>query len=238
MPLTFRLPASLISSRTTRPSSISLSLFDAAKVRHALDDRGSDWTRRRARHWRRHSGRASSTVRYLLGTFNNILINNAGVIHAFDMTKGFSLERQLQEIAIDAAGPMRRVHHFLPNVLERMSEILNVSSELAYVPYAAAPIYSASNAFLHAYIQCLRAQLAGTSMRVAQLLPPFVDTPMAGELNPSLSRMPPEKLVSIFLKGLRNGKNEITPGQSAQFKWLSRFAPKVFFGQLNKKPRD
>ncbi len=165
----------------------------------------------------------------------DILVNNAGVMHAFDVTKGFSLDNQLQEIAIDAAGPVRVVHHFLPDMLKRPSVLVNVSSGLAYVPHAAAPVYSASKAFLHAYTQCLRAQLAGTSVRVVELLPPVVDTPMAGELDPSFSKMPPEKLVADFLKGLQRGKDEIAPGQSAQLKWLSRFAPGFIFRQLNKQ---
>ena len=59
------------------------------------------------------------------------------------MTKGFALESQLHEIAIDAAGPVRVVHHFLPGMLTRPSVLVNVSSGLAYVPYAAAPVYSA-----------------------------------------------------------------------------------------------
>ncbi|MGB1226218.1 MAG: SDR family NAD(P)-dependent oxidoreductase, partial [Mycobacterium sp.] len=88
----------------------------------------------------------------------DILINNAGVMLAFDVTKDFALEKQLHEIAIDAAGPVRLVHHFLPGMLTRPSVLVNVSSGLAYVPYAAAPVYSASKASLHSYTQSLRAQ--------------------------------------------------------------------------------
>ena len=167
----------------------------------------------------------------------DILINNAGVLLPFDVTKEFALQSQLHEIAIDAAGPVRVVHHFLPGLLTRPSLLVNVSSGLAYVPYAAAPVYSASKAFLHSYTQSLRAQLAGTSVRVVELLPPVVDTPMAAELDPSFSRMSPEKLVAAFLHDLGRGKNEIAPGQSTQLKWLSRFAPRLIFGQLNKSPR-
>ena len=167
----------------------------------------------------------------------DILINNAGVMVAFDVTKGFALDKQLHEIDIDAAGPVRVVHHFLPDMLTRPSVLVNVSSGLAYVPYAAAPVYSASKAFLHSYTQSLRAQLAGTSVRVVELLPPVVDTPMATQLDASFKRMPPDKLIAAFLKDLSRGKDEIAPGQSTQLKWLSRFAPPVIFGQLNKRPR-
>ena len=122
-------------------------------------------------------------------------------------------------------------------MLKRPSVLVNVSSGLAYVPYTSAPVYSASKAFLHAYTQSLRAQLSGTSVRVVELLPPVVDTSMAGELDASFSKMPPEKLISAFFKGLDSGAHEIAPGQSLQLKWLSRFAPRFIFGQLNKNPR-
>ncbi|MEP0545771.1 MAG: SDR family NAD(P)-dependent oxidoreductase [Rhodothermales bacterium] len=171
------------------------------------------------------------------GGGTDILVNNAGVMHAFDVTSDFPLETQLQEIDIDVAGPVRLVHHFLPGMLQREAMIVNVSSGLAYIPYAAAPVYSASKAFLHAYTQSLRAQLAGSSVRVVELLPPVVDTPLADGLDPSFARMPPEKLAATFLREVRRGQDEITPGQSRQLKWMSRLAPSFMFGQLNKSPR-
>jgi len=165
----------------------------------------------------------------------DMLVNNAGIMHAFDVTQGFPLEKQLQEIDIDVSGPVRLVHHFLPGMLKRESVIVNVSSGLAYVPYAAAPVYSASKAFLHSYTQSLRSQLANTSVRVVELLPPVVDTPLAaGLLDPSFPRISPEKLVAALLKGLKNNTDEITPGQSAQLKLMSRLAPGFLFQQMNK----
>lgn len=165
----------------------------------------------------------------------DMLINNAGVMHWFDVKQAFPLEKQLQEIDIDVSGPVRLVHHFLPGMLKRESAIVNVSSGLAYIPYASAPVYSASKAFLHAYTQSLRAQLVGTPVQVIELLPPVVDTPLAGDLEPSFPRMSPEKLVSAFLKGLKNNAEEITPGQSAQLKLMRRLAPGFIFQQLNKQ---
>lgn len=164
----------------------------------------------------------------------DVLINNAGVMDFFDVTQGHPLEKQLAEIAIDAAGPVRLVHHFLPGLLKRPSVIVNVSSGLAYVPFAAAPVYCGCKAFLHSYTQCLRTQLAGTSVRVVELLPPVVDTPLAATLDHSFSKMPPEQLVAALISGLKRGRDEIAPGQSAQLRWLSRLAPGFIYGQLNK----
>jgi uncharacterized oxidoreductase len=166
----------------------------------------------------------------------DMLVNCAGVMHFFEVTSGFPLERQLQEIDIDVAGPVRMVDAFLPILLERPSTIVNVSSGLAWVPYAAAPVYSGAKAFVHAWTVSLREQLKDTSVRVVELLPPVTDTPLASGLNPSFKRMPPDDLVAAFIKGLERGDDEIAPGQSKQLKWMSRLAPGFIFGQLNKEP--
>ena len=164
----------------------------------------------------------------------DVLVNNAGIMHKFKVTQGFPLEKQLQEIDIDVSGPVRLVHHFLPGMLQRESVIVNVSSGLAYTPYASAPVYSACKSFLHSYTQSLRSQLADTSVRVVELLPPVVDTELAAGLDPSFPRISPEKLVAALLKGLKNNTDEITPGQSAQLKLMSRLAPGFLFQQMNK----
>lgn len=166
----------------------------------------------------------------------DMLVNCAGVMHFFDVTSGYPLDRQLQEVDIDVAGPVRMVDAFLPGLLERRSTIVNVSSGLAWVPYAAAPVYSGAKAFVHAWTVSLREQLKDTSVRVVELLPPVTDTPLADGLNPSFKRMPPDELVAAFVKGLERGDDEIAPGQSRQLKWMSRLAPGFIFGQLNKKP--
>ncbi len=65
----------------------------------------------------------------------DMLVNCAGVMHFFDVTSGHPLERQLQEVDIDVAGPIRMVDAFLSGLLERRSAIVNISSGLAWVPY-------------------------------------------------------------------------------------------------------
>lgn len=167
----------------------------------------------------------------------DLLVNNAGVFHTFDVTKDHPLATQLQEIDIDVVGPVRMVHHFLPSLLARESVLVNVSSGLAFVPLSMAPVYSGSKAFIHAWTQSLRAQLAGTSVRVVELMPPVVDTPMVADLDGSFTRMSPEALTEAFMAGLARKTLEITPGQSAQLRFMRRLAPGFIFGQINKQPR-
>lgn len=164
----------------------------------------------------------------------DILVNNAGVMDFFSVLDDHPLALQVNEIDIDAIGPIRMIHHFLPSLLKREATIINVSSGLAYVPYAKAPVYSAAKAFLHAYTQSLREQLKGTSVRVVELLPPVVDTPLAAGVASPFPRMPPDVLADKLMKGLRRGNVEIAPGISTPLKWMGRLLPTVAFRQLNK----
>lgn len=164
----------------------------------------------------------------------DVLVNNAGVMAFFNILDGFPLDEQIKEIDIDAVGPIRMIQHFLPGLLQREATIINVSSGLAYVPFAAAPVYSAAKAFLHAYTQCLREQLKGTSVRVVELLPPVVDTPLAKGIDTPFAPMPPEKLAAALMQGLRRGNVEVSPGISTPLKWMGRLLPSMAFRQMNR----
>lgn len=168
----------------------------------------------------------------------DLLINCAGVMHFFDAASGYPVEKQNQEVDIDVLGPVRMVHAFLPDLIERKSVLVNVSSGLAWVPFVGAPIYSGSKAFVHAWTIALREQLRSHSVRVVELLPPVVDTPLAKNLDPSFSRMAPEVLARDFIRGLQSGRDEIAPGLSTPLKWMSRLAPGLILRQLNKDWRN
>ncbi len=165
----------------------------------------------------------------------DILVNNAGIFQTFDVSAGkFSLDHQIKEVDIDFNGPIRMVHYFLPDMLKKPeSAIVNVSSGLAFIPFAAAPVYSATKAALHSWTLSLRKQLAGTSVRVFELMPPVVDTEMVSELD-GFPKMPPEALAQAFMKGFTSGKLEITPGQSSQLKLMRRLAPNFIFNMVNR----
>jgi len=62
----------------------------------------------------------------------------------------------------------------------RESLIVNVTSGGAYLPQPFAPVYSACKAALHSYTVNLRFALAGTNVRVKELIPPAVATRLAG----------------------------------------------------------
>lgn len=171
----------------------------------------------------------------------DVLINNAGIMNLVDAgNEQNDLQKQIQEIEINYHSPIRVLHYFLPLLKKSKNAVLvNVSSGLAYVPFTQAPVYSGTKAALHFWTQAIRPQLKPHGIKVVELLPPVVDTPLAHGADiaedDNLKPMPPEKLATIFWKDYLKGKEEITPGISKALKVMSRLAPKFIFKQLNKQ---
>lgn len=171
----------------------------------------------------------------------DVLINNAGIMVLVDAgNESNELQKQMQEIEINYNSPIRVLHYFLPLLKKSKNAVLvNVSSGLAYVPFAQAPVYSGTKSALHFWTQAIRPQLQPHNIKVVELLPPVVDTPLAHGADiaddDNLKPMPPEKLADIFWKDYIKGKEEITPGISKALKVMSRLAPKFIFKQLNKQ---
>lgn len=171
----------------------------------------------------------------------DILVNNAGIMNLVDAgNESNDLQKQFQEIEINYHAPIRMLHHFLPQLKKSKHAVLiNVSSGLAYVPFAQAPVYSGTKSALHFWTEGIRPQLKPHNIRVVELLPPVVDTKLAHDADlkdDSLTPMPTQELADSFWKDYTKGKEEITPGMSTQLKWMSRLAPKFIFNQLNKQP--
>jgi uncharacterized oxidoreductase len=109
----------------------------------------------------------------------NILVNNAGIQRRTELaaeTGGWN-ERQ-KEMDILLSGPIHLNHLLIPLMLGngKNALIVNVTSGGAYIPQAFAPVYSACKAALHHYTITLRHALSATRCRVAELIPPAVQT--------------------------------------------------------------
>ena len=90
---------------------------------------------------------------------------------------------------------------------------MNVTSGLAFVPFAKVPVYCATKAFFHSYTISLRYQLKDKKVEVIEIIPPALNTDLGGK---GLHDGQPE--VSDFIESifqqLRAGKNELTFGHS------------------------
>lgn len=171
----------------------------------------------------------------------NVVINNAGIMRMLSLSGKNGLQDIGQEIEINMLGPVRMVEQFLPYLKTKQDAVIvNVSSGLAFVPLASAPIYCATKAAIHSYTQSLRVQLQGTSVKVFELAPPSTSTPLMDNFGSdtfngsSQGVMKVNKMVSVAMKGLESDRYEIRPGISNVLKLMSRLAPQFMLRQLSR----
>ncbi|WP_428392814.1 SDR family oxidoreductase [Lichenicoccus sp.] len=160
------------------------------------------------------------------------LVNNAGIMRSLALDAPRDLLDLTREIDCNLSGPLRMVQQFLPQLASRPEAlIVNVSSGLAFVPLPSTPIYCATKAALHAYTLSLRAQLAGSRVRVVELAPPAVDTPLLQGAFAS-GAMDATVLATRAIAAIEAGSLEIAPGAARLLRIMGRAAPDFMLAQL------
>lgn len=110
----------------------------------------------------------------------NILVNNAGIMRAESIREGSTATAEAT-ITTNLLGPIRLTSALLPHLMSRPdAAVLTVSSGLAFLPRGDFPAYCATKAAIHSYSQTLRVQLRGTSVKVVELVPPYLQTELTG----------------------------------------------------------
>jgi uncharacterized oxidoreductase len=136
----------------------------------------------------------------------NVVVHNAGICKLEDLVRGGNSKVQEETIATNFLGPMRLTDALLPHLLKQNSAmIMTVSSGLAFVPSAFYPTYSATKAALHSYSQSLRFQLKDTSVKVIEIVPPYVQTQLGGEFQATdPNAMPLKNFISEVMQILKS----------------------------------
>ncbi len=176
---------------------------------------------------------------YVQSTFPScdMLINNAGIMRSVTLGRNDEGAGAEREIAVNLTAPIHLSSLFVPILRDRADAcIVNVSSGLAYAPFPVAPIYSATKAALHSFTQSLRIQLRSSGIRVVELIPPGLDTPMiTAEVRSAMAgqRMAPVANVArMAIRRIEAGDTEIAPGASSVLRLMSRLAPGLLMRQM------
>ncbi|MBL3658723.1 SDR family oxidoreductase [Fulvivirga sediminis] len=157
----------------------------------------------------------------------NILINNAAVQYNYDFISEPDLTYKIDyEVAVNIKAPMTLTGLLLPLLLKnKNSAIVNVSSGLFIAPKQSAAVYCASKSALHSFTKTLRYQLEDTSVKVFEIIPSLVDTPMT--TGRGKSKIKPEELVAEFMKSFEKDRFEIYIGKTKLLKFIHRLSPKM-----------
>jgi uncharacterized oxidoreductase len=107
----------------------------------------------------------------------NVLINNAGIMQIDDAAGVVDEPVLVSTITTNLLGPIRMTSALIEHLKEQdAATIINVSSVLGFVPLAMSAVYCSTKAAMHSYTQSMRYKLRGSSVRVLELIPPWVQT--------------------------------------------------------------
>jgi uncharacterized oxidoreductase len=138
----------------------------------------------------------------------NVLVNNAGIQNWMRVEADSFYDRAHEEITTNVLAPIH-----LANLFASIKTIINVTSGLAFIPLAQAPVYCATKAFMRSFTMSLRRQLKELNIEVIEMIPPALNTDLGGkglhDAYPPVS----EFIASIF-EQLKEGKIELTFGMS------------------------
>jgi uncharacterized oxidoreductase len=141
----------------------------------------------------------------------NVLINNAGIQKWVSVTDADFYESMKTELSTNIEAPLHLTSLFIQ--LESLATVMNVTSGLAFSPFAKVPVYSATKAFFRSFTLSLRHILKSKNIEVIEIIPPALNTDLGGiglhDAHPSVA----DFIVSIF-EQLKDGKNELTFGTS------------------------
>jgi uncharacterized oxidoreductase len=166
----------------------------------------------------------------------DVLVNNAGIQRRVRLAEPEPWAATREELAINLDAPIDLALRLLPHLRARPSAtIVNVTSGLAFAPFAAAAVYSATKAALHSFTLSLRHQLAGTPVRVVEVIPPAVNTDLGG---PGLhtAGAPLEPFADEVVARLRAGELEIAYGTAEPRNRAAHEAFDAVFERINGRP--
>ncbi|GAA0303934.1 SDR family oxidoreductase [Kineococcus aurantiacus] len=116
----------------------------------------------------------------------DVVVTMSGVMLFEDLRDPAHFEAAQTTVAVNLLGTIRVLDAFTPHLLALgRGDIVTVTSGIAFLPFPLMPTYGASKAGVHAYTEALRAQLAGTGVRVTELVPPAVATAGQEKVNPA-----------------------------------------------------
>lgn len=158
----------------------------------------------------------------------DLLLNNAGLAPPTDPLPETEWERIEQVIDTNVTGLVALTRALIPKLVERKGQIINLSSVAATYPYKGGAVYAGTKAFVRQFSLDLRADLAGTGVRVTSVEPGMAETEF------TIIRTGGDKEASDKLYA---GMNPMTSEDLADlFWWLANLPPHLNINTVELMP--
>ncbi|MGB8355070.1 MAG: SDR family NAD(P)-dependent oxidoreductase, partial [Chthoniobacteraceae bacterium] len=163
----------------------------------------------------------------------NVLINNAGIMQIDDASKAIDDDLLVSTINTNLLGPIRMTSALIEHLKKQeAATIINVSSGLAFTPLTMTAIYSSTKAAIHSYTMSLRYKLKGSTVKVLELAPPWVQTDLlSGKDDPRA--MPLADFISETIKLLGTDAEEVLVERVKPLRNNAGPAEAAFVNQFN-----
>jgi uncharacterized oxidoreductase len=163
----------------------------------------------------------------------NVLINNAGIQVRTRLAQNADWGKMREELAINLEAPLHLSTMFIPHLQkQKQPAIINITSGLAFVPLALAPVYCATKAALHSFTLSLRRQLASTPITVVEIAPPAVNTDLGG-VGLHAKDISVGEFLDAVMTRLAKGELEIGYGFAEKSSHASRAELDEIFNRIN-----
>jgi 3-hydroxy acid dehydrogenase / malonic semialdehyde reductase len=145
----------------------------------------------------------------------DVLVNNAGLALGLEPAQDADLDQWQQMIDTNCTGLTYVTRAVLPGmVARRRGHVVNMGSIAATYPYPGGNVYGATKAFVHQFSLGLRADLAGTKVRVTCIEPGLVG---GSEFSEVRFGGDPERVAALYA-----GANPLTPEDiAAAVEWVT-----------------
>jgi uncharacterized oxidoreductase len=141
----------------------------------------------------------------------NVLINNAGIMTMDNVDDVIDDASVAAVVTTNLLGPIRMTSALIDHLKQQKSAVVAyVTSGLAFTPLASTATYNATKAGLHSFALSQRYLLKDTSVKVLEIIPPYVQTELNGPLQASdPNAMPLQEFIDETMQALGTDADEV-----------------------------
>jgi short-subunit dehydrogenase len=143
------------------------------------------------------------------------------------------IEREREEVTLNALALMELTHAALPGMVERgAGAVLNIASVAGFQPLPGMAVYSGTKAFVQTFSEAVHEELHGTGVSCTVLCPGPVPTEWADiadaqQWSVGIAQVSPTEVAEAAIDGMLEGKRSVVPGLVPKIVGLGgRFTPR------------